>query len=146
MLATLADLAAIGAIATDEPPSSARHTNATRLLEFASAQVVSYLRVADESAVTAAYSATQLTALAAVVAEAAAERIHGSASPSSDYIPTSAMLNRRHYRTIDKILGRAGRGTRAIDAARDDESSFLTYSPTGLRIGTQPNDFATDWI
>lgn len=41
----------------------------------------------------------------------------------------SSLLNRRHYRTLDKLLGRAGRGSRTIDTDRDEVSSFLSRIP-----------------
>jgi len=136
MLASLDDLAAIGALPVDEPSTSTRAARAKRLLELVSGQVVAYLRVDDEAAVRSEYTDAQLTAVAAVVAEAAGQRLNASAAPSSDFQPveagwSSALLNRRHIRAIDRALGRAGRGSRTIDTGRDEETSFLTYSQAG---------------
>lgn len=135
MLATVDDLAALGAVPVDLEPNEERYVRAARLLDLASAQVVGYLGAVDEAAVAAAYTETQLTALAAVVAEMAARRISASAAPSSDYIvqmagQPSIRMNRGDRRAVDRALGRGG--SSSIDTARDDESSFLTYAPAGV--------------
>lgn len=137
MLATIEDLAALGALPLNAKSSTREYKRAVRLLELASAQVVTYLRYEDEAALTDALTEAQLTVVAAVVAEAAGARMNVSAAASTDPYAdpggglVSSLLNRRHYRTLDKLIGRAGRGSRSIDMARDESSSFLTYAPGG---------------
>lgn len=136
-LATIEDLAALGAVPLNEKNSTNKYKRAVRLLELASGQVVTYLRYDDEDALSAAFTEAQLTVVAAVVAEVAAARLNVSAAESSEPWPdqsggmVSSLLNRRHYRTLDKLLGRAGRGSRSIDTDRDESTSFLTYAPGG---------------
>lgn len=135
MLATIEDLAALGAVPLNVKNSTREYKRAVRLLEMASAQVVTYLRYDDESALTAALTDDQLTVVAAVVAEAAGSRLNVSAAASTDPWPdpsggmVSSLLNRRHFRALDKLLGRAGRGSRTIDTDRDEVSSFLSRIP-----------------
>jgi len=136
MLATIEDLAALGALPLNAKSSTPEYKRAVRLLEMASGQVVAYLRYDTEADVVAALTEPQLTAVAAVVAEAASARLNVSAAPSTDPYAdqagglVSSLLNRRHYRSIDKALGRSGRGTRSIDTSRDETSSFLSYIPS----------------
>jgi hypothetical protein len=137
MLATIEDLAALGALPLNAKSSTPEYKRAVRLLELASAQVVTYLRYDDEAALTDALTEAQLTVVAAVVAEAAGARMNVSAAASTDPYAdqagglVSSLLNRRHYRTLDKLLGRAGRGSRTIDTDRDEVSSFLSRIPPG---------------
>lgn len=137
MLATIEDLAALGALPLNAKNSTPEYKRAVRLLEMATGQVVAYLRYDDEDALVDALSAPQLTVIATVVAEAAGARMNVSAASSTDPYAdqagglVSALLNRRHYRTLDKLIGRVGRGSRSIDMARDESSSFLTYAPGG---------------
>jgi len=134
MLAGLADLAAIGAVPVDLAPTDERVGRAVRLIELASAQVVAYLAADDEDAVTSAYSAAQLTALAAVVAEMAARRLSASAAPSTEYFAQpfqpSIRMTRGDRIAVNRALGRGG--SRSIDTVRDESSSFLTYSSAGV--------------
>lgn len=130
MLATWADLQAIGAVPANEQEYGPKWDRAKRLLELASAQVVAYLRYDVEDDVTDALSAAQLTALSAVVAEIAAQRLNSSAAPSSPVYDdgagwASAMMNRRHKRAIDEIVGEAGRRSMSVVVARDIDSSFF---------------------
>lgn len=138
MLATIEDLAALGAVPLNAKNSTNEYKRAVRLLEMASAQVVTYLRYDDEAALVEALTDDQLTVVAAVVAEAAGSRLNVSAAASTDPYPDqmgslmSSLLNRRHFRTLDKLLGRAGRGSRTIDTDRDETSSFLSRIPPGV--------------
>lgn len=138
MLATIEDLAALGAVPLNAKNSTNEYKRAVRLLEMASAQVVTYLRYDDEAALVEALTDDQLTVVAAVVAEAAGSRLNVSAASSTDPYPDqmgslmSSLLNRRHFRTLDKLLGRAGRGSRTIDTDRDETSSFLSRIPPGV--------------
>lgn len=135
MLATIEDLAALGAVPINVKNSTPEYKRAVRLLEMASAQVVTYLQFDDEAALTEAFTDDQLTVVAAVVAEAAGSRLNVSAASSTDPWPdpaggmVSSLLNRRHFRTLDKLLGRAGRGSRTVDLDRDETSSFLSRIP-----------------
>lgn len=136
-LATLDDLAAIGALPVDYDFTDEETARVERLIEMASAQVAAYLRT-DEATI-ATWSATRRTVVATVVAEAAASRVNVAASRDTDPYTAAgegmitALLNRRHYRTLDKLLGRAGRGSRSVETVRADETSFLTYSDAGRR-------------
>lgn len=142
-LATIADLAAIGAIAENEPPQSARATRAGRLLEMASAQVVAYLKAADEAELTTgddALPAHKLVVLATIVAEIAASRLTTPGAQGIDPYEggsgfLSSLIQRRHMRALDKLIGRAGQGSTSITVDRDEESSFLNWSNAGY-----PND------
>jgi len=134
-LATLEDLAALGAVPLNLNPADEESKRAERLLELASGQALAYLRVDDEATFVASLTAAETTSLAAIVAEAAAARLNVSAAPSTDPYAepmgglVSALLNRRHYRAIDRALGRAGRGSRSVETERDEGSSFLSYIP-----------------
>lgn len=130
-LATIEDLAALGAVPLNAKNSTNEYKRAARLLEMASAQVVTYLGFEDEAAVLEALTEAKLTVLATVVAEVAASRLNVNAAASTDPYPepmggvVSSMLNRRHMRTLDKLLGRGGRGSKSIDTSRDDATSFV---------------------
>lgn len=131
-LATIEDLAALGALPLNAKSSTPEYKRAVRLLEMASAQVVTYMSFDDEAAATEALTEAKLTVVATVVAEVAASRLNVNAAASTDPYPdqmggvVSSMLNRRHMRTIDKLLGRGGRGSKSIDTSRDDATSFIT--------------------
>jgi hypothetical protein len=146
MLATIEDLAALGALPLNAKNSTPEYKRAVRLLELASAQVVTYLRYDDEAALDDVLTEAELTVVAAVVAEAAGSRLNVSAASSTDPFAdpsgglVSSLLNRRHYRTLDKLLGRAGRGSRTIDLDRDETSSFLSRIPPGQ---VSESDFAS---
>lgn len=133
MLATLDDLVAIGALQDGTNDADPKAIRANRLLELASAQAVVYLRCETEEDIEEldGWTSAKSTALAAIVAEAAGARLNVSAAPSSDPYASveglaSALLNRRHYAAIDRLFGRAGRGSQSITTERDTDTSFLS--------------------
>jgi hypothetical protein len=138
VLASLDDLVAIGALPVDYDTADPRASRAQRLLELASAQAVAYLRCDDETAVAAlaGWTAAKATALAAIIAEAAGARLTVGAAPNVDPYASvegvvSALLNRRHYRAIDKLIGVPGAGSKSVLAERDPDTSFLSQSMYG---------------
>ena len=146
-LATLDDLRALGALAANTAPSSPTEDRAYRLLELASAQVCLYLRTDEDTigADTDTWTETKLTVLAVVTAEVAARRMNVSAAPSSDpYGPPDGMLtlklNRNDMRTLDRLIGRGGRGSQSVEVERDTNTSYLTYSDAGRQGDWRPNE------
>lgn len=132
MLAALDDLIAIGALPVDIAEGEPRAVRATRLLELISAQVVGYLRFADEATLTASdkWTTERGTALAAIVCEVATERLAQPGAPNVDQgfyerIPT-VLLRPYHKRAIDEIFGRPGNGYSSVEVERDPATSFLT--------------------
>lgn len=133
MLASLDDLVATGALPANHTDADPRVSRGTRLLEMASAQVLVYLRLEteEELAELDGWTDAKSTVLATIVAEAAGSRLNVSAAPSSDPYSsleglTSALLNRRHYAAIDRLLGRGGRGSQSLVTERDTDTSFLS--------------------
>lgn len=110
MLATLDDLAAIGAVKVGTVETNDLGARATRLLELASASVASYART-TEAAITHAttgWSDESQTTLAAIVAEIAARRLTSPAAPTSDQLmetPSfmSMRLTRADKAALDEI-------------------------------------------
>lgn len=109
-LATLADLAAIGAVPVDVDTESPEGVRAARLLELASGQVLTFL---DGFTVTEAaigeWDQFRQDALSAVVAEIASKRLTVSAAASVDpyglpAAPQTMKLNRWEKRAIIEIL------------------------------------------
>lgn len=105
-LATLADLAALGALPVDAGEESSEAVRATRLLELVSGAVLTLL---DGFAVTESvieeWDEFRQDALAAVVAEIAAKRLNVSAASSVDPYgttegPQTLKLNRWEKRAI----------------------------------------------
>lgn len=141
-LATLEDLAAIGALPWDYDFTAEETARVERLIEMASAQVTEYLRTTEATIGT--WTQSKRTVVATVVAEAAASRMNVAASRDTDPYTAStegmitALLARRHYRTLDRLLGRSGRGSRTIETDRDEATSFLTYSDAGRRVVELP--------
>jgi hypothetical protein len=109
-LATLADLAALGALPVDVGEDSSEAVRATRLLELVSGAVLTLL---DGFAVTEAavleWDEFRRDALAAVVAEIAAKRLNVSAASSVDPYgttegPQTLKLNRWEKRALLELL------------------------------------------
>jgi hypothetical protein len=136
-LAKLEHLAAIGAIPWDYEFTDEETARVEMLIEMASAQVARYQRTTQASL--AGWSDDDQMVVATVVAEAAASRMNVAANRDTDPYTGAAegmitsLLARRHYRTLDRLLGRAGRGSRTVETDRAPETSFLNYSDAGRR-------------
>lgn len=121
MLATIDDLAALGAVPTDWFPTEPESMRATRLLEMAQALALDYLNL-EESDVTGWPQARQ-TRLVTWIAEKASTRLNVSAAPSVDPYgqvqgPMSMKLNtweKEDLREIGRKFGLA-----VIDTTRGD--------------------------
>jgi hypothetical protein len=134
-LATLNDLAALGAITFDADPTTVVSRRATWLLDRASEQVCAYLGTTEAliAADAVTWTAVKVGVLRAVATEAAASRLQGSAvSPTEGSYPEaymSALLQPRHYRTLDKLIGSTNDFTSVV-VERDESSSFFRpYDP-----------------
>jgi hypothetical protein len=105
-LASLADLAALGAIPIDADETSSAAVRATRLLELVSGSVLTMLDGFDvDEAAIDEWDEFRQDALAAVVAEIAAKRLNVSAASSVDPYgttegPQTLKLNRWEKRAI----------------------------------------------
>lgn len=87
-LATLDDLAAIGAVAVDIEPTDDLAVRAQRLIELASASVLGYIGT-DEATVDG-WADVSKDSLSTIVAEIAARRIYSPAAPSSNQLDGGA--------------------------------------------------------
>jgi hypothetical protein len=106
MLATLADLSALGAVPIGTDESSDLGARAVRLLELASASVASYARTTET--LIDAWSDEAKTTLAAITAEIAARRLTSPAAPTSEQLleaPSfmSMRLTRSDKAALDEI-------------------------------------------
>lgn len=109
-LATLDDLAALGAIPVDAGPGSSHGARAVRLLELVSGAVLVLLdgfSIAESDIET--WDEFRQDALAAIVAEIAAKRLNVSAAPSVDPYgttegPQTLKLNRWEKRALIETL------------------------------------------
>lgn len=130
-LAVLDDLAALGAINYSQDVTSVIGRRGLWLIARASEQVVEYLGTTETAiaADTDTWTAQKLGILRAVITEAAASRLQMStASPDNGVYPetyVTALLQPRHYRALDKLLGRAGTSSWSFAADRDENTSFL---------------------
>lgn len=135
-LAVINDLAALGVVNYDEPAAGILGRKAQWLLDRTSEQVLAYIGTTDAliaANVDGLWTTVRLGVLRAVVTEAAASRLQ--AAPQSfdgALMPEalmSALLQPRHYRALDKLIGSANSAMSLI-VARDEASSF--FSPFGV--------------
>lgn len=114
--ASLEDLIALGASKVDSNEASPTNRRAVRLIELVSAQVAHYVNLADQAAFDA-LPEVKREVIAAVVAEAASQRLSVSAAasvtqyPPDDVSAATSLLAPRHYRALDRGLGRVVFGT-----------------------------------
>lgn len=140
-LATLDDLAAIGAVRVDQQLTDADAQRANRLLEFASAEVCIHFGTTE--AVIQAWTATEVTLIAAVVAECAAQRMTSPAAATAQQLGegvgnwTKTFLTPAMKRRLNSIR-RGNRGTGSV------EVSFASSNPVEWEnwpsLGSLPSD------
>ena len=138
-LATLGDLAAIGAL----PASPENHPDASRamrLIEMASAQVATYL--ATTEATIATWAEEHQTVVATVVAEAAGRRLTSPAAFTADQLQdgtglySSALLSSSHRRTLDELPKPSSRGTGSLTLTTADYTSVVSWAQPSEDVWT----------
>lgn len=111
-LATLDDIAALGAVESDLSEDSDDGERATRLIQLASAEALAYLDGfdVDEEAIEG-WPEFRRDALSAVVAEIAAKRLNVAAAPSVDPYtygspagPQTIRLNKAEKRALAELV------------------------------------------
>jgi len=133
-LAVLDDLAALGVVNYNEDPTGTLGRKAQWLLDRISEQVHSYIGSTDVLIAANAdglWTSVRVGVLSAVVTEAAASRLQaapqsfdGSVMPEA---MMSALLQPRHYRALDKLIGSANSSMSMVVERDEDLSFFRTY-------------------